>query len=51
MYIDLRKSDKHDQRIINAINIIKDFEGIKTTKECIKMLVLDKVKKIKRKGF
>ena len=51
MYIDLRNSDRHDMRIINAINIIKEHEGIKTTKECIKWLVLDKVKKIKRKGF
>ena len=51
MHIHIPESDKHDQRIINAINTIKDFEGIKTTKECIKMLVLDKVKKIKRKAF
>lgn len=51
MHIHINESDKHDQRIINAINIIKDFEGIKTTKECVKMLVLDRAKKIKRRGI
>ena len=51
MHINLYNTDKHDQRIINAINIIKEYEGIKTTKECIKMLAIDKVKKIKRRGF
>ena len=48
MHINLYELDRHDIRIIKAINCIKEHEGFKTTKECIKWLALDKVKKIKR---